>query len=80
VRSAQYNLPIAQCRVALQFSPSDETATYHLRIALRHSDHADSDEIKTLVKRLSEMQQASLREEMERKKYRLVEQDYPPQN
>jgi tetratricopeptide (TPR) repeat protein len=80
IRSGQYDLAIAQSRLALQSSPSDETATYHLLIALRRSGHGDSDEIKTLVKHISEMHQASLHEESERKKYRLVEQDTPPSN
>jgi tetratricopeptide (TPR) repeat protein len=78
VHSHQYNLAIEQCRLALKYSPSDETAAYHLLIALRHSGQGNSDEIKALVKQISEMHQTSMREESDRKRYRLVEQDAPP--
>lgn len=78
VHSRQYSLAIDQCRVALKYSPSDQTAAYHLLIALRHSGQSDSPEIKALVKQLSAMHQASLRQESDRKRYRLVEQDAPP--
>jgi hypothetical protein len=43
---------------------------------LRHS--GQSDEIKTLVKRLAEMHQASLQQETDRKRYRLIEQAPEP--
>jgi tetratricopeptide (TPR) repeat protein len=78
VHSRQYNLAIEQCRIALKYSPTDEAAAYHLLIALRHSGQSDSPEIKELVKQLSAMHQASLRQESDRKRYRLVEQDAPP--
>ena len=78
VHSAQYNLAIEQCRIALKDSPSDETAAYHLLIALRHSGQGNTDEIKALVKQLSAMHQAALQQESDKKRYRLVEQDAPP--
>lgn len=78
LRSGQYDLAIEQCRTVLNESPSDETAAYHLLIALRHSGKNDTDEIKTLVKKISEMHQASMRQEADRKRYRLIEQDQPP--
>lgn len=78
VHSRQYNLAIEQCRLALKYSPSDEAAAYHLLIALRHSGQSDGSEIKSLVKQLSAMHQASLRQESDRKRFRLVEQDVPP--
>lgn len=78
VHSHQYNLAIEQCRAALKYSPSDETAAYHLLIALRHSGQSDSPEIKALVKQLAVMHQASMKQESDRKRYRLVEQDAPP--
>ncbi|MGA2807768.1 MAG: tetratricopeptide repeat protein, partial [Terracidiphilus sp.] len=72
--SGQYDLAIEQCRLALQYSPSDKTAVYHLMIALRHSGQAGQhDEIQALVKRLSELQQSSLQKETDRKRFRLVE-------
>jgi len=78
MRSNQYDLAIQQCRTALQYSPSDETAMYHLIISLRHIGKRD--ELPALVKRLAEMHQASLHQETGRKKFRLVEQEPPPQN
>jgi tetratricopeptide (TPR) repeat protein len=74
MRSGQYNLAIEQCRLALKDSPSDETAAYHLVIALRHTKQSGSDEMKVLVKRLSEMHQESLKRETDRKRYRLIEE------
>jgi len=76
MRSGQYNLSIEQCRLALQYAPSDETAMYHLIISLRHSGH--SDELPALVKRLSEMHQESLHAETGRKRFKLVEQEPAP--
>ena len=80
-RSGQYNLAIEQCRVALRYSPSDQTAIYHLIVALRHSGQSGQrDEIQTLVKRLSDAQQASRQQETDRKRFKLVEQQpVPPQ-
>jgi len=78
MRSGQYSLAIDQCRLALKDAPFDETAAYHLVVALRHSGHGNDDEMKALVKRLSEMHQASLQHETDRKRYRLVEQETAP--
>ena len=78
-RSGQYSLAIEQCRLALQYAPSDRTAVYHLITALRHSGQsAQSDEIQALLKRLSDLQQASLKQETDRKRFRLVEQQSVP--
>jgi hypothetical protein len=52
---------------------------YHLIIALRHSKQSgQSNEIDGLVKRLSDLQQASLQQETARKRFRLVEQESEP--
>jgi len=78
-RSGQYGLAIEQCRLALQYAPSDRTAVYHLITALRHSGQSvQSDEIQALLKRLSNLQQASLKQETDRKRFRLVEQQSVP--
>jgi tetratricopeptide (TPR) repeat protein len=80
-RSGQYNLAIEQCRLALQYSPSHQAAIYHLIVALRHSGQSGQrDEIHTLVKRLSDLQQASRQEETDRKRFKLVEQQPVPLN
>ena len=78
-RSGQYELAIEQCRLALRESPADETAIYHLIVALRHSPEENQpDEIPTLVKRLSQLQQASRQQQTERKRFQLVEQQPGP--
>jgi len=70
-----YEQAIKECRTALQYDPANETAMYHLVISLRHSGH--NDELPPLVKRLSEIHQESLRQETDRKRYRLVEEKLP---
>jgi tetratricopeptide (TPR) repeat protein len=77
LRSGQYDLAIEQSRIALKKSPSDQTAAYHLLIALRHSGENNGEEMKALAKRIAEMHQTSMRQESDRKRYRLVEQDPP---
>lgn len=64
-----YDLAIQQCRIALQYAPNDETATYHLLTSLRHT--GQKDELPALVKRLSQLHQDSLKKETDRKKFRL---------
>jgi tetratricopeptide (TPR) repeat protein len=80
-RSGKYDQAIEQCRLALQYEPADESALFHLIIALRHSTDANhTEEITTLVKRLSGLQKASLQQETDRKRFTLVEQqNAPPQ-
>jgi len=78
-RSGQYDLAIEQCRLALQDSPSDATAIYHLIVALRHSPKKNQpDRIPALVKRLAQLQQASRQQQTERKRFQLVEQQPGP--
>jgi tetratricopeptide (TPR) repeat protein len=71
-RSSQYDLAIEECRLALKTNPSDQTAIYHLIVALRHSSNAEArTEIPTLVKRLSELQSSSRQAETDRKRFKL---------
>ena len=78
-RSGQYDLAIEQCRLALQDSPADTTAIYHLIVALRHSPQKNQpDEIPALVKRLSQLQQASRQQQTDRKRFQIVEQQPGP--
>jgi tetratricopeptide (TPR) repeat protein len=73
-RSGQYNLAIEQCRLALHFSPNDQIAIYHLIVALRHSERIEQrNQIPSLVKRLSELQEASRQQLADRKRFQLVE-------
>jgi tetratricopeptide (TPR) repeat protein len=75
----QYDLAIEQCRMALQSNPGDQTAIYHLIVALRHSNQPDQRaEIPVLVKRLAELQKAVRQEETDRKRFRLEEQPASP--
>lgn len=74
----QYDRAISECRTALHYDPSNETAMYHLIISMRHSGH--NADLAPLVKRLSELHQESLQHETARKRYRLVEErSAPPQ-
>jgi tetratricopeptide (TPR) repeat protein len=75
MRTGQYDLAIEQCKIALKYSPSDESAMYHLIISMRHTGHTD--DLKPLVDRLAELHQESLRHETERKQYRLVVEPAP---
>ena len=81
MRSGKYKLAIEQSRLALQYAPSDRTAIYHLIISLRNSNGSQQgDEMSALIKRLSELQQASLKQDTDRKRYKLEEQqDASPQ-
>jgi tetratricopeptide (TPR) repeat protein len=79
--SGQYRLAIEQSQVALQYAPSDQSAMYHLIMALRHSGQSgERDKIQALVKRLSETQQASRQRDASRKRFKLVEQQPVPPN
>jgi tetratricopeptide (TPR) repeat protein len=73
--SGQYPLAVEECRLALRYAPSDQSATYRLIILLRHSEKSeDRAKIPVLVKRLSALQQASRQEETDRKRFRLIEE------
>lgn len=71
----QYEKAIKECRTALQYNPSDETAFYHLIISLRHTGHKE--DLQPLVKRLAELHKESLQHETDRKRFRLVEEGVP---
>lgn len=73
--AAQYSLAIEECRTALRYDPSDETATYHLLIAMKHS--GQTEELPALSKRLAQLHRESLQHENERKSFRLIEADGP---
>jgi len=75
MRTGQYDLAIEQCKTALTYSSTDETAMYHLIISMRHTGHTD--DLKPLVDRLAELHQQSLKHETERKQFRLVVEPAP---
>lgn len=71
-----YPQAIKECKIALQYDPSNEAAMYHLVISMRHTG-LSADELQPLVKRLAEMHKESLQRETDRKRYRLVEEGSP---
>ncbi len=75
MHAGQYAEAIDECREALRYDPSDETATYHLLIAMKHSGHTE--ELAALSRRLSQLHRESLQHESERKSFRLVEASPP---
>jgi tetratricopeptide (TPR) repeat protein len=75
MHAGQYPQAIDECHEALRYDPSDETATYHLLIALKHSGRTD--ELAALSTRLAQLHRDSLKHENERKSFRLVEASPP---
>jgi tetratricopeptide (TPR) repeat protein len=63
-------LAAQECRVVLQQSPTDQSALYHLVIALRKT--GNQAEIPDLLKRLAKARQDATKQEGERNRYKLV--------
>lgn len=70
LQSGQNGLAIKECRLALQNDPSDQTALYHLVLALRKT--SDRSEIPDLLKRLAQARQVAAKEEAEQNRYKLM--------
>ncbi len=70
LQSGQNSLAIKECRQALQNDPSDQTALYHLILALRKT--SDRGEIPDLLKRLAQARQNAAREEADQNRYKLT--------
>ena len=68
--SGQNALAAKECRVVLEKNPSDQSALYHLVIALRKTENQA--EIPELLKRLAKARQDATRQEGERNRYKLV--------
>jgi tetratricopeptide (TPR) repeat protein len=68
--SGQNELAVKECRMVLEQSPSDQSALYHLVMALRKTDNQA--EIPDLLKRLASARQEATRLEGERNRYKLV--------
>ncbi len=71
--SGQNALAVKECRLVLEQSPSDQTALYHLVIALRKT--GEQAEIPELLKRLAKARQDATRQEAERNRYKLIVTD-----
>ncbi len=77
MRAGQYGKAIEECRLVLKYSPDDQSAMYHLLIALRHDGTDKHDEeIASLASRLADAKRSGMKEETDRKRFKLVEQ--PP--
>jgi tetratricopeptide (TPR) repeat protein len=70
LESGRTALAVDECRLALRQSPADQTALYHLVLALRKTK--DQAEIPELLKRLAKARQDAAKEEAERNRYKLV--------
>jgi Flp pilus assembly protein TadD len=68
--AGQNALAAQECRIVLQQSPSDQSALYHLVIALRKT--GDQTEIPDLLRRLAKARQEATKQEGERNRYKLV--------
>jgi tetratricopeptide (TPR) repeat protein len=68
--AGQNELAVKECRIVLEESPSDQSALYHLVMALRKTDKQA--EIPDLLRRLAEARQEATRLEGERNRYKLV--------
>ena len=68
--SGENTLAAKECRLVLEKSPSDQSALYHLVIALRKT--GEQQEIPGLLKRLAKARQDATRQEGERNRYKLV--------
>jgi tetratricopeptide (TPR) repeat protein len=68
--SGQNALAARECRLVLEQSPADQTALYHLVIALRKT--GEQAEIPELLKKLAKARQDATRQEAERNRYKLV--------
>jgi tetratricopeptide (TPR) repeat protein len=71
----QYDRAVKECRTAMQYDPSNETALYHLIISLRHT--GGNEDLRPLVKRLAELHEQSRQRESDRKRFQLVEVPAP---
>jgi tetratricopeptide (TPR) repeat protein len=75
LQSGENQAAIEQSRKALDIDPKDQTALYHLIQALR-KDGQDA-EVPDLLKRLAALRMEGTKEENERNRYKLVEEQSP---
>jgi tetratricopeptide (TPR) repeat protein len=75
LNAQQYQLAKEECELALKDDPLDQAAIYHLIVALRHSSStADREQVGKLVKRLAEAQLVGRERDLNRKRFKLVEE------
>lgn len=73
LRVGQYNEAIKQCREALDDDPKNQTAVYHMILALRKT--GKTDEVPELLKRLAQLREEATQQQRRRNRYELVEGD-----
>ena len=71
--SGQYKEAMEQCRKALRDDPKNQAAVYHLIQALRRT--GNTSEIPPLLKRLAELREDAGREQAQRNRFKLIEDD-----
>jgi hypothetical protein len=71
----QYPEAVDQCREALKSDPKDQTALYRLIQALRKT--RQQGEIPDLLTRLAQLREQATKEERERYRYKLIEEEPP---
>jgi tetratricopeptide (TPR) repeat protein len=76
LQAGQYQQAVAQCRKAIDSDPKDQTAMYRLIQALRKT--GNQDEIPDLLRRLAVLREQASKEERERSRYKLIEEDTEP--
>ena len=70
LQAGQTALAIKECRLVLRDNPTDQTALYHLVLALRKTN--DRSEIPDLLQRLANARQDAAKKEAEDNRYKLV--------
>lgn len=76
MQTGQYQEAIEQCRKALSIDPKDQTAVYRLIQALRKT--GQKKEIPELLQRLATLREQATKDERERYRYKLFEDETPP--
>ena len=76
LQAGQNQEAVEQCRKAMEIDPKDQTALYRLIQALRKT--GKKEEIPDLLKRLALLREQETKDERERYRYKLVEEETPP--
>jgi len=76
MQTGQYPDAIEQCRRALAIDPKDQTAVYRLIQALRKT--GQTKELPELLERLARLREQATKEEQERYRYKLLEEETSP--
>lgn len=71
LENGQINEAIEQSRLAVKENPNDQSALYHLILALKRSDHAM--DLPALTRRLADLRAAALKRESDERKFEIVE-------